>query len=82
MQKVTHDGINYFIDFAHTANALDNALSYVKDITSGRVILVFGAPGKRDVFKRPEMGRIADQKADIIIVTDDDADTENRVAII
>lgn len=55
MQKVSHGGVNYFIDFAHTPNALDNALSYVKAVSTGRVILVFGAPGKRDVFKRPDM---------------------------
>jgi UDP-N-acetylmuramoyl-L-alanyl-D-glutamate--2,6-diaminopimelate ligase len=61
---------------------LDNALTYIKAITSGKVILVFGAPGKRDVFKRPEMGAIADQKADILILTDDDADSENRIGII
>lgn len=61
MQKVTHGGVNYFIDFAHTPNALENALAYVKSVTTGRVIVAFGAPGKRDVFKRPEMGRIAHQ---------------------
>ena len=55
MQKVSHNGVNYFIDFAHTPNALENALTYVKEITQGDVIVVFGAPGKRDVFKRPEM---------------------------
>lgn len=82
MQKITHGGINYFIDFAHTPNALDSAVTFVSSITKGRTILVFGAPGKRDVFKRPEMGRIADRKADVVIVTDDDADSENRVRII
>lgn len=82
MQKVTHGDVNYFIDFAHTPNALDSALSFVKAVSTWRVIVVFGAPGKRDVFKRPEMWRIADQKADIVIVTDDDADTENRIDII
>jgi|GEM_PF-849140 len=82
MQKVSHKGVNYFIDFAHTPHALDNALSYVKAITEGKVIVAFGAPGNRDVFKRPEMGRIAHEKADIVIVTDDDADTENRVKIV
>lgn len=82
MEKLSHKGINYFIDFAHTPNALENALKYVRAITSWRVIVVFGAPGKRDVFKRPEMWRIAHELADIVIVTDDDADDENRVSII
>lgn len=83
MQQIERDGVRYFIDFAHTPHALDSALQFVQDITKdGRVIVVFGAPGKRDVFKRPEMGRIADERADIVIVTDDDADTENRIKII
>lgn len=82
MEKVEHDGVNYFIDFAHTPNALENALSYMKEITTGRVIVVFGAPGRRDVFKRPQMGAITHKLADVVIVTDDDADDENRVAII
>ena len=56
MQRLEKDGISYFIDFAHTPNALDNALQFVRAVTVvGKVIVVFGAPGKRDVFKRPEM---------------------------
>jgi UDP-N-acetylmuramoyl-L-alanyl-D-glutamate--2,6-diaminopimelate ligase len=43
---------------------------------------VFGAPGNRDRYKRPEMGKIADQLADVVIVTDDDPDTESRLSII
>jgi UDP-N-acetylmuramoyl-L-alanyl-D-glutamate--2,6-diaminopimelate ligase len=43
---------------------------------------VFGAPGNRDKYKRPEMGKIADQLADVVIVTDDDPDTESRLSII
>ncbi len=82
MQKIEHGGVNYFVDFAHTPNALDSALTFVKAITSGRVILVFGTTGKRDFYKRPQMGRIAHEKADIVIVTDDDTYDEDRVSII
>jgi UDP-N-acetylmuramoyl-L-alanyl-D-glutamate--2,6-diaminopimelate ligase len=46
------------------------------------LILVFGAPGNRDPFKRPLMGKVADKFADVIILTDDDPATENRYDII
>lgn len=82
MQRVTHGGVNYFVDFAHTPNALESALSFIKAITSGRVILIFGATGKRDFYKRPQMGRIAHEKADIVIVTDDDTYDEESASII
>lgn len=48
----------------------------------GRLITVFGAPGCRDVSKRPIMGEIAAQYSDIVIATDDDPDTENRLMIL
>ncbi len=83
MEPVVHNGVNYFVDFAHTPNALKSALGYINAIKGEwRSILVFGAPGNRDKYKRPEMGKIADQMADIIIVTDDDPDTEPRLSII
>ncbi len=83
MEPVEHNGVKYFVDFAHTPNALKAALSYVNTVKwSWRSILVFGAPGNRDRYKRPEMGKIADFGADIMIVTDDDPDTEPRLRII
>lgn len=83
MEPVTHNGVKYFVDFAHTPNALKSALSYIDAIKwSWRSILVFWAPWNRDRYKRPEMGKIANQLADIIVLTDDDPDTEPRLRII
>lgn len=83
MEPITHNDVHYFVDFAHTPNALKSAMSYINTIKgTWRSILVFGAPWNRDTFKRPEMGKIADSSADIIIVTDDDPDTEPRLKII
>ena len=83
MEPITHNGVSYFVDFAHTPNALKSAMSYINAIKwEWKSILVFGAPGNRDRYKRPEMGKIANQAADVIIVTDDDPDTEPRLRII
>ena len=83
MEPIVHNNVRYFVDFAHTPNALKSALNYINAIKEKwRTILVFGAPGNRDTFKRPEMWRLADQLADIVIVTDDDPDTELRLNII
>ena len=82
MQKVVHHGVNYFVDFAHTPNALQSALAFMNSITTGRVIVVFGATGKRDFYKRPDMGRIAHENADIVIVTNDDTYDEDPNGII
>lgn len=83
MEPVTHNGVRYFVDFAHTPNALKSALAYVNAIKwEWRNIVVFWAPGNRDRYKRPEMGKIAAQWSDIMIITDDDPDTEPRLRII
>lgn len=76
-------GIDRYIDYAHTPNGLDMMLSYLESIKKWwRVICVFGAPGERDREKRPNMWRVADRIADIIILTDDDAANEDRRQII
>ncbi len=83
MEPIQHNGVSYFVDFAHTPNALKAALIYIKEIKwDHKTIVVFWAPWNRDKYKRPEMGRIASQLADIVIVTDDDPDTEPRLRII
>ena len=69
-----------YIDFAHTPNALKNVLSYLRkeaDKKSGRLIVVFGTAGLRDRQKRPKMGQIAAQLANISILTAEDPRTEN-----
>ena len=70
------------IDYAHTPDGLENVLRSVKDFCKGRVILVFGCGGDRDSKKRPMMGEIALQYADLTIVTSDNPRTEEPMAII
>ncbi|MGC8828019.1 MAG: Mur ligase family protein, partial [Anaerolineae bacterium] len=65
------------IDFAHTPNALQKALTTARGMTRGRLTVVFGCAGLRDVQKRPMMGRIAAELADRVILTAEDPRTEN-----
>ena len=71
-----------FIDYAHTDDALQNALCSIKAISPARIILVFGCGGDRDTGKRPKMGRIASEFADQVIVTNDNPRTEDPGKII
>lgn len=64
------------IDFAHTPNALEKLLSFLRPKVSGRIIIVFGAAGERDRTKRPAMGAVADKYADIVIITREDNRSE------
>lgn len=74
-------GINILIDYAHTPDAVFNILKTVKTFTSGRIIFVFGCGGNRDSAKRPEMGKIASENADIVIVTSDNPRYEDPYKI-
>lgn len=60
-----------YIDYAHTSEAFKNALKCFKHVCKGRLICVFGCGGNRDKSKRGEMGKIANNLADIVIITDD-----------
>jgi UDP-N-acetylmuramoyl-L-alanyl-D-glutamate--2,6-diaminopimelate ligase len=71
-----------FVDYAHTDDALDKVLGTLREITAGRLIVVFGCGGNRDRTKRPIMGRVAAEKADRVIVTSDNPRKENPQAII
>ena len=70
------------IDYAHTPDGLENVLSSVKGFCKGRLIAVFGCGGDRDPIKRPIMGRIGAEIADIAIVTSDNPRAEEPAAII
>ena len=70
------------IDYAHTPDGLRNILTSVREITKGRVILVFGCGGDRDKLKRAEMGRIAGELSNYAVVTTDNPRTENPLLII
>ena len=67
----TPEGARVFIDYAHTPDALGNAIDALRPFAKGRLIVVFGCGGDRDRGKRPQMGRIAEEKADMVYVTDD-----------
>jgi UDP-N-acetylmuramoyl-L-alanyl-D-glutamate--2,6-diaminopimelate ligase len=69
------------VDYAHKPDALAAVLSTLRGYASGRLICVFGCGGDRDKGKRPIMGAIAAEKADIAIVTDDNPRSENPAAI-
>ena len=70
------------IDYAHTPDGLENVLSSVRDFCKGRLIAVFGCGGDRDPIKRPIMGRIGVELADIAVITSDNPRTEDPMAII
>lgn len=70
------------IDYAHTPDGLENVLQAVKGYCRGRVIAVFGCGGDRDPMKRPIMGKIGTELADIAVITSDNPRTEDPNAII
>ena len=70
------NGAPVFVDYAHTPDALDNALTALRPYAAGKLAIVFGAGGDRDTGKRSEMGEIVTRLADIAYVTDDNPRSE------
>ncbi len=69
------------IDYAHTPDALEKAIDSLRVHTQGKLITLLGCGGDRDKSKRPLMGKIASDKSDVVIVTDDNPRTENAAQI-
>ncbi len=67
----TKEGAAIFVDFAHTPDALELSLKALKPFAEGKLVVVFGCGGDRDKGKRPLMGKVACQLADLVYVTDD-----------
>ncbi len=83
MESIIHNNVHYFVDFAHTPDGLEKTLSFLSKVkNNGRIILLSWAMGERDRFKRPTMGKLADQYADIIVLADEDPWEEPRFQII
>ena len=70
------------IDYAHTPDALEKVLKSIKQYTTAKLWCVFGCGGDRDQGKRAEMGRVAEQYADHVVVTDDNPRTESPQLIV
>ncbi len=83
MESVPTDGdYSILIDYSHKPDALEKALKTLRPVTKGRLTVLFGCGGDRDRVKRPIMGAIAAQNADLVIVTSDNPRTEEPMAII
>jgi UDP-N-acetylmuramoyl-L-alanyl-D-glutamate--2,6-diaminopimelate ligase len=70
-----------FVDYAHTDDALLNVLTTVREVTKGRLLLLFGCGGSRDTGKRAKMGRVAAEHADFTYITSDNPRKENPETI-
>ena len=84
MQRVCggNDLPGVFVDYAHTPDALDVALTALREHTAGQLWCVFGCGGDRDKGKRPLMGQVAEQRADRLVVTSDNPRSEPPANII
>ncbi len=78
---ITPAGAPVYVDYAHTADALEAAIAALRPHVEGKLITVFGAGGDRDTGKRAPMGEVAARSSDVVIVTDDNPRSEDPAAI-
>jgi UDP-N-acetylmuramyl-tripeptide synthetase len=74
-------GFSVFVDYAHTDDALKNALFSLRELSPRRIITVFGCGGERDRLKRPKMGRVVTQLSDFALITNDNPRCEDPAKI-
>ena len=74
---ITRAGAPVYVDYAHTPDGLRAAIEALRPHTRGRLITLFGAGGDRDAGKRPQMGKVAVELSDHVIVTDDNPRNED-----
>ncbi len=79
---VSNDGVEVFVDYAHTDDALKKALQTLKNLKPHKLRVVFGCGGDRDKSKRSRMGKVASQLADSIVLTNDNPRSEEPMEII
>lgn len=70
-----------YVDFGHSPDAFLNTLAAVRKVTTGKVLMLFGADGDRDASKRPDMARIAAEGCDLLVITDHHPRFENPASI-
>jgi UDP-N-acetylmuramoyl-L-alanyl-D-glutamate--2,6-diaminopimelate ligase len=78
---ITRAGAPVYVDYAHTPDAIEAAVEALRPHAKGRLIIVFGAGGDRDVGKRAQMGKVAAAMAELVIVTDDNPRSEDPAGI-
>jgi UDP-N-acetylmuramoyl-L-alanyl-D-glutamate--2,6-diaminopimelate ligase len=82
LEPVGESSIPVYVDYAHKPDALEKVLRFLKPLSTGRLINVFGCGGDRDAGKRPVMGEISYRLADVTVVTSDNPRTEDPTEIV
>lgn len=82
MVVVMNEPFTVIVDYAHTPGSFEKILPQVKSTTEGKLIVVFGSGGERNLEKRPMQGELADRYADVVVLTDEDPRLEDSQKIL